>query len=232
MHEKLAGRFKGSGGNASKAALKINLIYDCKGDAIHELSVTGGAIPDQARAGNIVGLLRKADLAIRDLGYFSIQSLAAIAAKEAFFLSRVLKGVSVYLSTEFSASAINLVDYLDKRFTHQSVIDWDIHLGKERLPCRLIVYRPPEAVANERIRKANVAARKKGRQLSDAHKKWLLFTFFVTNVSRQEWSPEVVGTIYRIRWQIVYTHPQSQYRMSTSVLDNVREIWYAREVLE
>jgi hypothetical protein len=81
----------------------------------------------------------------------------------------------------------------------------DIYLGQERLPCRLIVYRAPEAVVNERIRKANANARKKGRELSDESKKWLRFTFFVTNVSRQVWSAEVIGTIYRIRWQVELT---------------------------
>lgn len=205
LNEKLADRFKGSGGSASKAALKINFIYDCKGDAIHELSVSGGAIPDQSRAGNIVDLLQKADLVIRDLGYFSKQSLADIAAKEAFFLNRLLKGVGVYLSPCLSAPAIDLADYLDKEFAHQNTIDLDVYLGQQKVPCRLIAYRAPEDVVNYRIRKANASAKKKGRQLSDDHKKWLRFSFFVTNVSREVLSPEVIGTIYRLRWQIELT---------------------------
>jgi hypothetical protein len=66
----------------------------------------------------------------------------------------------------------------------------------------LIAYRAPEAVVNERIRKAEASARKKGRQLSEESRQWLRFSFFVTAVSREGWSAEVIGTIYRIRWQI------------------------------
>lgn len=205
LHEKLADEFRGSGGSASKAALKINLIYDIKGHVIHNLSITEGTVPDQSRAGAIVDLLEKADLVIRDLGYFSVESLADISEKKAFFLSRLLKQVTVYLSSEPNARGVDLPNYLDKKFANQSMIDLDIYLGAKRLPCRLIVYRAPEEVINERIRKANANAKKKGRQLSDSYKQWLKFTFFVTNVSREVWSPEVIGTIYRLRWQIELT---------------------------
>jgi hypothetical protein len=205
LHEKLAGKFKGTGGNASKAALKINFIFDLKRHAIHELSATGGNVPDQSRAAHVVEQLEKGDLVIRDLGYFSIKSLVAIDTMEAFYLSRLLKGVGIYLCPGPSSAAINIVEYLNKEFAHQDMMDLDIHMGQEKHPCRLVVYRAPEAVVNERIRKANASAKKKGRQLSDAHKQWLRFTLFVTNVSRDTWLPDVVGTIYRIRWQIELT---------------------------
>jgi hypothetical protein len=201
LHEKLAGTFKGSGGNASKAALKINFIFDLKTNAVHELSVTGGNVPDQSRAAH-VDHLKKGDLVIRDLGYFSTKGLALIDAMEAFYLSRLLKGVGIYLSSETSAPAIDIVEYFDKEFAHLSIVDLKIYLGQEKLPCRLVVYRATEDVVNERIRKANANAKKKGRQLSDDHKQWLRFTFFVTNASKDVWSSNVIGTIYRIRWQI------------------------------
>jgi len=202
LNEKLAGNFKGSGGSASKAALKIDFILDLKRQTIHRLSMSGGNLPDQARAGEIVEDLEKGDLVIRDLGYFAIKALADIHAKGAFYLSRLLKGTGLYLSADSSAQAIDIVDHLNRNFAHQSVVDLDICLGQERTPCRLIAYRAPEAVVNERIRKADASARKKGRQLSEASKEWLRFSFFVTDVSREVWSAEVIGTIYRIRWQI------------------------------
>jgi hypothetical protein len=198
LHEKLADKFRGSGGSSSKAALKIDLIYEFKGHRIHELSITSGTIPDQSRAADIVEHLEPGDLMLRDLGYFSVQSLSDTNAKGAFYLSRLLKGVGVYLSPESIAPCINLPDYLDKKFANQNIIDFDIYLGPKRVPCRLIVYRAPEAVVNERIRKANLNAKKKGKQLSEDHKQWLRFTFFVTNVSRAIWKSEVVGTIYRL----------------------------------
>jgi hypothetical protein len=202
LHEKLADAFKGAGGSASKAGLKIDLVYDFTGHVIQQLSITAASVPDQAKADGIVELLQEGDLVIRDLGYFCLKIFPAIAAKGAFYLSRLLSQVCVYLSHDSQAAPVDLVDYLDKKYAQQNIIDFDVYIGKDRLPCRLIAYRAPEAVVNERIRKAADNAKKKGRQLTDNHKKWLRFTFFVTNVSRDVWQPEVVGTIYRLRWQI------------------------------
>ena len=82
-------------------------------------------------------------------------------------------------------------------------IDIDVFIGqKEKFPCRLIAYRLPEQVVNERVRKASKAAQKKGRELTREQRNWLHFGFYVTNVGRDVWSAEVIGTIYRIRWRI------------------------------
>jgi hypothetical protein len=202
LYEKLVGEFKGVGGNASKAALKINFIFELKKHAVHELSVSAGNVPDQARAAHAIDRLEKGDLVIRDLGYFSTTGLAAIDDLGAFYLSRLLKGVGIYLHQDQSATSVDIVDYLDNKFTHENMVDLDIYIGKEKLPCRLVIYRAPDFIVNERLRKANANAKKKGRQLSEDHKKWLRFTCFVTNVSRDVWSPDVIGTIYRVRWQI------------------------------
>jgi len=84
------------------------------------------------------------------------------------------------------------------------VIDEYVYLGPDKIPCRLIIYRAPDSVVNERIRKAaaNYKKKNKGKTLSKSQRNWLKFSLFVTNVTREMWSPEVVGTIYRLRWQI------------------------------
>jgi hypothetical protein len=154
LHEKLADHFKGSGGSTSKAALKIHYVYEFKRDAIREISISDGSVPDQSRTETIVEQLQPTDLVIRDLGYFSIRSLVRIATKMAFFLSRVLKSTTIYLSNEVRLPATDVIGYIDKNHPHQDVIDLDIYLGEEKLPCRLIAYRAPESVVNERLRKA------------------------------------------------------------------------------
>ena len=45
-------------------------------------------------------------------------------------------------------------------------------------------------------------AQKKGRKPSDEYLSWITFTFYVTNVESEIWTHKVVGTIYRLRWQI------------------------------
>lgn len=81
-------------------------------------------------------------------------------------------------------------------------MELSVYLGKEKFPVRLIAYRLPEAIVNERCRKAKQAARKKGRHPTKEYLCWLRFSFYITNVPNHLWATEVIGTIYRLRWQI------------------------------
>lgn len=201
LHEKLAEAFKGSGGSASKSSLKIDLTYEYRQNLMQELVISDGKASDQGRA-EAVEYLQAQDLLLRDLGYFSLDSLVKIKEKGAFFLSRLLVGTNIYLDNQPDATAVNLVTYLDKHYPQQSVVDLDIYLGKEKLPCRLIAYRLPEKVVNLRCRKAREAHRRKDRKISQDYLDWLRFGFYITNVSPEVWPAQVVGTIYRLRWRI------------------------------
>ncbi len=162
LHEKLADKFRGSGGSASKSALKIDLIYEVRQDILQKILISGGSTNDQSRAEEILSEIRENDLILRDLGYFTLKSLAEIGAKDAFFLSRLLYGVNVYLSEDDDASPVNMPEYLDKKFRCLPVTDVNVYLGEQRLPCRLIAYRLPDQVVSERQGKTQSDARKKG----------------------------------------------------------------------
>ncbi len=161
LNKKLADEFKGSGGSASKSALKVNLIYELKQHAIQDIHITDNKEPDQSLAGRIFKHLQSNDLIIRDLGYFALKALIKLPIIGAFFLSRLIKTVSVYLPNQDDAVA-DLGTYFLQNFPNQTIIDIDVFIGqKEKFPCRLIVYRLPEQVVNERVRKARKAAKKK-----------------------------------------------------------------------
>ena len=114
-------------------------------------------------------------MVIRDQGYFKIDVLALIAEANAFFLSRLLKGVKIYLTPEKGASETEPGKHISENFPNQSVIEINVFIGKQRMPCRLIVYKLPDDVVNARRRKANAAAKKKGGKLSWEYSKWLRF---------------------------------------------------------
>lgn len=107
LHEQLAAGFKGSGGSASQASVKIDLTDEVNRQEIHRLRVSPGATSDQSRADDVREELHATDLVIRDLGYFKLTALAAIAHQGAFFLSRLLQAAAVYL-TETTADALAL----------------------------------------------------------------------------------------------------------------------------
>ncbi len=201
LNEKLADHFKGSGGSASKSALKIDLVYELKTNRIADITFGSGNTPDQNEI-RLINNLDKNDLFIRDLGYFKIESLFKANDNGVFFLSRLLKGVNIKIAKDICKGTGELVDYMSKRYPDQGVIDLEAELGEQKLPCRLIGYKLPEEVINERRRKAKKEAQKKGRTLSEDYLKWLEFSFFITNVPKKIWDAKIIGTIYRIRWNI------------------------------
>jgi nucleoside diphosphate kinase len=202
LHEQLAQEFKGSGGSASKASVKMDFVYELNQNVIHELLVSAGAIPDQSRASSFINQLKPNDLVLRDLGYFKLKGLAQIVDKKAFYLSRLLPNIEVYLNLE-DETPVNLPKYLNKVYSHESLIELTVYLGQtDKLKTRLVVYRSPQEVIKARTRQARRNATKKGRTPTQKYFEWLKFSFFVTNVPVEIWSAKVIGTIYRLRWQI------------------------------
>lgn len=223
LHERLAAAFKGSGGSASQASVKIDLTYEVKGQTICRLAVGAGATSDQSRAEEVVETLQATDLVIRDLGYFKLTALAQMAAKGAFFLSRLLPATGVYQSERAEAEALVLARYLNQHHANQAVIELGVAVGQaERLPCRLIAYRLPAVVVNERRRRARANATKKGRPLTHAALAWLEFACFITNVPAAIWSAPVIGTLYRLRWQVELTFKNWKSLLAIHVLKGTR----------
>lgn len=222
LHEKLAETFKGSGGSASPSAVKIDLIYEVLHHSLLELHLSDGTAADQGRALAIIPHLRARDLVLRDLGYLSLESLRQIEAQEARYLSRLSKGVDVYLEADAQAPALVLVEHLERYYPDDRVIDLPVYLGHERVPSRLLAYRLPEPVVQERRRKALAEARKKGRELSQEYLDWLSFGFYITNVNQQVWPSRVVGTVYRLRWQVELTFRNWKSLLKINVLKGTR----------
>jgi len=223
LHEKLAKDFKGSGGSGSTSAVKIDLIYDYTSAVIHELHLTDGTTADQSRAAAIVPHLRAGDLVLRDLGYFCLAALREIAMQQAYFLSRLSKGVHVFLGANDEAPALSLTDHLLRHFPRHTVVDLDVYVGQEdRLPCRLLAYRLPDDVVEQRRRSAYEVARKKGRTPTKEYLQWLQYGWYITNVSQAVWAAEVVGTVYGLRWQIELTFKHWKSLLQIHVLKGTR----------
>ena len=60
----------------------------------------------------------------------------------------------------------------------------------------------PEAIVNERRRKARKAARKRGYTPSQAHLALVAWKLFITNVPGTVWTPTSVCQAYSLRWQV------------------------------
>lgn len=164
LHEKLSPYFKGSGGVASKASVKIDYIFDYLSENIIDIDFFSGNKPDQSLAGRLIKMLEKDDLVIRDLGYFVIKKFQEIEERGAYYISRWKVNEDVYESKE-AKTPIDLARFLDKHIC-QGIADIEVFVGKEKHPVRLVACLLSEEAINKRQREANRSAQRHGTKIS------------------------------------------------------------------
>src|SRR5262249_6727755 len=130
LHEKLSPYFKGSGGVASKASVKIDYIFDYLSEEIVDIDFCSGSKPDQSLASRIITILEEGDLVLRDLGYFIIKNLLEIEQRGAYYISRWKVNEDVYESKE-ATKPLNLAKFLDKHM-REGILDIEVFVGKEK----------------------------------------------------------------------------------------------------
>jgi hypothetical protein len=222
IHEKMADQFKGSGGNASAACVKVDYSYDVKSEKAEHLAIRQGADSDQGFAEDLSARVQKGDLVIRDLGYFCLNFFAHLVSIGAYFLSRLSFNVNVYLTVD-ADEPVNLIQHINRFGNGDKTMEFNVFLGqKQRIPIRLIVYRLPSDVYRKRQKAAIKAAKRKGRGISLSYLKFLKYTFFITNVPAALWSMEAVGTIYRLRWQVELVFKNWKSLFQINVLKGTR----------
>jgi hypothetical protein len=201
LNQKLSPIFRGSGGRASKSSLKLDVIYDFKAKRFEHITLNEGSVADQKLANKIIEYITCNSLIIRDLGYLRIDCILKIVEAKAFFLSRMKNNMCVYLNDK-DTEQLDFAKYLHENFRKANVVDVKVYITASKVAVRLIAYRVPQEIAAQRRRTAHAKAKKEGRTLTQKSLTLLDFSLFITNVSAEIWPAEVVGTIYRIRWQI------------------------------
>lgn len=189
--------YPGSGGSASPAGLKIQLVFDFLRGNMQQVVLQAGRQADQAYR-DYLTIVEVGSLTIMDLGYFCLDAFQAIKDKGAYFISRYL------YPTALSTTDGERIDLL--RFLHEqtdATIELPILLGaRHQIPCRLLLLRLPTEVAQQRRREAKAKAKKRGKSLSKDYLSLLNWTILLTNVPGSMLSLEQVVCLYRVRWQI------------------------------
>jgi hypothetical protein len=199
LPDELADLFAGCGGSegTSRAALKLQVLWDLKTGKLAQLHVEPGRASDakspiaavEAEAGNLF---------VFDLGYFDLSRFADTHARGGKFISRLLHGTDLF---DAQGGPLDLRAYL--RGQAEGLVDREILLGAStKLRCRLVAVRVPQEVANRRRQQARDKAAKKGRTPSQEYLELLGWSLFVTNCSGEELTWKAVVVLYRTRWQI------------------------------
>lgn len=205
LHDSLADVFEGfgkGGGPNSKAAVSIQYEFDVKSGKIFDMDLQPATHRDANDAKAKVEDVQPGDLIIRDLGYYSDEVIAGYERRRAFFISKLIHGVSV--RTEQGAE--RKVDFGELFQTLKSAgqthADMEVFIGKKRRPARLVVVPIPEEVYRKRIRQRNRDNRSLGYTISGEYKSRARFNLFVTNIPLDACSYETICNLYRLRWQI------------------------------
>jgi len=199
LNEILKDKFKGSSGLASKSLVKIDLIHDLKANHVEEVIITDVSEPDIVLSKRILKHVKKTTLVIQDLGFFEIETFEKINEKEGYYLSRLLSGVLVYLN-KVDKNPIDLGKHLLMLSKKGKSLDIEVFVTKKKMRTRLLAYLVPDEVFNKRRR--DYDKKYNGRTASAETIARQRFTILITNVPKEIWSWKIVGTIYKIRWQI------------------------------
>jgi len=179
-----------------KATMKIQSIYDLLSGSVVYFGISGFTRTDQAASPDILTIVQKGDLVLRDLGYFVLSVFKQMIQNGVYFLSRLRHDVALY--NPASGDRIDLLALLRKT----PVLDMNVVAGdKERVPVRLVAVPVPERVANERRRKAKNNRDKRCRP-SKKSLELLGWQILITNVEDSVWDTKTVATVYGIRWRI------------------------------
>ena len=200
LPDEMQTQFRGCGGSygSGAAAMKLQTEFDLRSGALSHMEIEPGRSPDGAsqrqHARRGAGSLR-----IADLGYFNVAVFAAMTALGEYFLSRLQFGTAIMLR---DGQALEMLPWLEKQ--PGALVDQPVLLGKgQRLPCRLIAWRLPAALANRRRRKLRrETLDKRGQEPSVERLAWCDWTMMVTNVPLDMLTPPEAVVFYRARWQI------------------------------
>jgi hypothetical protein len=193
----LAKPFPGSRNKRRKkgSTLKLQFITDLAGAAVLHWSLSGFTRNDQAAAVDILSIARRGDLILRDLGFFSLKVFRSLDQIGAFFLSRCKHGL--HFHDPKTGRKLNLA----RQLKTNPRLDWNVLVGEEKIPLRLVAEPVSAAVANERRR---LARRNRDQRLKPSRERLFLmgWNIFLTNVPAEVWPAKALFWVYRLRWRI------------------------------
>ncbi len=206
----LAKAFPGSGGDASPAALKLQLVVDFLTGTFKAIDMTDGIHPDQAYT-RFLDVVEPGSLNLFDLGYFTLTRLKGIMDKGASFVCRCLHGTGLY---DEHGDKIDLLRLL--RGEERNAFELWLQVGADtRQTLRVCFFRVPEEIANRRRQNACKAAAKKGRQPTKESLELMGWTILLTNTTASMIPLTLIALLYALRWQIelVFKQWKSQAKL-------------------
>ena len=199
LPDDLAARWRGCGGNQSHTAAGVKLHTRCelKRGRLDGPKLTDGRTSDHASPFNEQEVV-PGSLQVEDLGYFSLERLAARRRAKAYSLTRYRAGTALY-STQ------------GQRLQVQGVAPRRVGQMKElrvlvgaaaRLPMRLLLLRVPKKIADKRREDLLADAQRRQQPVSEETLRLADWTLVLTDAPAKRLRFEEALVLLRERWQM------------------------------
>ena len=205
LPKSLSNYYSGCGGASTGAMARVQFEYDLRSGQISTLDLTPGQLQDATYASKGLDKVAPGNLLIRDLGFWNLKFMEGVMDKGGYVVSR-LKPLML-VSAKNKGGEWNQLDFcevLRKMEKHGlNVLEHTVQLSKKASgPWRLVAYRVDEKTYQERIRKAQKEAKKRGGMVSKEYKARARLNLFVTNLNEKMMPKEKLYSLYQLRWQI------------------------------
>lgn len=197
LHPSNADHSPGHGNGRSKTSvLKVDVTLDLFSGECVSSSLHGGTEQDKELGKDLVDLVTKDDLVMRDMGYFIIEEFVIIEEKGGYWLSRVPANVIV---TDKKGRKIEKV-----LGAHTGEV-WDrkVLVGAEQKhEARLVAVRAQPEVVRKNLKEAEERADRHGRTLTKEQRERCHWHLIVTNIEKSNLAATEISKLYRCRWNI------------------------------
>ena len=193
LPRELAHQWRGNGNQTgASASLKVHTVFEYKQGRLH-LSFHSGSAHDSR--------LQMTDfppnaLRLADTAYFKIAVFQQFNTQGIYWLSRIPARVGIWHAEQ----VIPLATWLCQQATDQ--LDLTVQLTAQQFPCRLLAWRVPERVAQQRRERALADAKAQGHTIRPETLALCEWTVIATNLSPDQLSPAAALLLLRLRWQL------------------------------
>ena len=202
LHRSLVEHFKGSVNQYGEtAALRLRWAFDFLSGETIDAALHHWKENDMSTAFELIAFVKKGDLILRDMGYFCLECFHEIAARGAWFITRLPEGTVVTCMNDERINIPVILRRLCKstRKTHE----WKVKVGVSKpMEGRLIAARIDSGKANERRRKLHNNCRENGKMPRRDQLDMCDWVVVFTNVETATMDAESVAQLYRARWMV------------------------------
>lgn len=220
LHSSLQKEYPGGrNGECAYAGLKIHFIKDLKNSSPVDIEISEGTKNDFKFLPKLKKILKRNDLILNDLGYYSLNFFQYIMKKKAYFVSKLklnstktlfiqnpnpeyFKTGNIRHSSQYVP--VDLEDICNSMEAGEIREIENIYIGSscDKVKCRLIITKLNGELYKRRFDTVTKKIRDTRPYLREEKRDIAKFGFMITNLPKERYSKEQIYPIYSLRWQI------------------------------